>query len=180
MELQETYSQYGVYSDEFGKSLLNYFTSLAMKRGVPKSDFEDVVQTACLYLYKYIEKFDSSKSGIQTWANRLFQDSYADYFAPTMDALSKRRLKVSAEADVADSLEVTPLVPLEDVDKEAFNSFEENFVTRLDFKKWKLTLSVEDRRLVDLKLAGYTDEEIAQKFDTTVDGIKSRYKRLKK
>jgi RNA polymerase sigma factor (sigma-70 family) len=180
MELQEAYNQYGPHSDEFGKSLLNYFTSLAMDKGIPKSDFEDVVQTACLFFYQWLSGFDSSKSKIQTWSHIVFNTAYTRYFQPTADALSKRRLRVSAEPDVADSIETVQFVPLEDVDKEGLNSIEDNFVTRLDFKKWKLTLSVEDRRLVDLKLAGYTDEEIAQKFDTTVDSIKSRYKRLKK
>lgn len=182
--------------DVLGAAMMEYFSSLASRKGVFGRDKEDLVMEACLLFWRDATTFQNKNgASIATWSRNLFENAYRKSVRPTLDALCPFRYIDKKIAKTLENSEDEPtqlgsdaqgniiqnnmLVPLKDAEKIGVNTFEFNMNKRMDLDKWKKTLDLEERRLIDLKLAGYEDVEVAEKMGLQLATMRKRFLRLK-
>lgn len=130
-------------------------------RGIIRQEFpkwqeylEDGIGEASHEIFKSLDSFDPTKGSFKQWV-------YGVTVYTCRDLLRKRNKRREIQYYGHEDA-------VEHPDHEA----------RLTLKKLREGLAPEDNELIDLKLHGATNEEIAIAINTTEDSIKSKWKRL--
>jgi RNA polymerase sigma factor (sigma-70 family) len=163
-QLNQTYQAYlddptSENYETLGEALMRFVEATIVRtHGSQFPELEDAVGEACLDVIKGLPSFNPAKSSFSTWVYNVTTNS-------CLDALRKRNGQQEEELDT-------------DVLKSQSYDFYRNLDAKLDMNKLIAQLSKDEQELIEMKMHGFSNEEIAAELDTTLDGVKGQWKRL--
>lgn len=134
----------------FGESLHTFVWAVLRKRFINIT--EDNIQDGLVKVLEGLSSFDASKADFAVWVQGVVCNN-------KIDALRKRK-------------------GIEEVELDPHESYEENYVEHLALKKIRETLSPEENKLIELKLEGLSNEDVAAELDTTEGYVKQMWNRI--
>jgi RNA polymerase sigma factor (sigma-70 family) len=163
-QLNQTYQAYqdnptSENYEALGSALMTFIEATIVRtHGSQFRELEDAVGEACLKVFEGLPSFNSERSGFSTWVYTVTENA-------CIDTLRKRNGQQEEELDTA---------TLNEQSYDFYNDMD----AKLDLEKRIKKLSKDEQELVELKMHGFSNEEIAAELDTTVDGVKGQWKRL--
>ncbi|MGD0331537.1 MAG: RNA polymerase sigma factor [Nitrososphaeria archaeon] len=165
MKINDAYALWKNNPDEknyelFGEALLRYVYGFVRKRygsAYPYVMHEAIIMDSITRILKEIDAYDAQKSTFSTWVGFKIKD--------TLATLWKARVELNEYQGVYDY-------------HSAPNKFH-GIDAKILLKQLMQTLSVDERRLVELQLEGLEDEEIALELGIPVGTVWSRWNRVK-
>jgi RNA polymerase sigma factor (sigma-70 family) len=145
--------------EALGLALMTFIEATIVRtHGSQFRELEDAVGEACLKVFEGLSSFDSKKSGFSTWVYTVTEHA-------CIDALRRRNGQQEEELDTA---------TLNDQSYDFYKDMD----ARLDLEKRVKELSKEEQELVELKMHGFSNDEIAAELDTTENAVKGQWKRI--
>ena len=169
------------YRDEFlveHMQSIQLFVKGAMKKlGLPQSEYEDCLQEAYIFIWKQADKFDPDKE-FGPFARRVITNGLIDLYKRNRE-LKKDLL--SLDYDVQDEEgNGVELVDLLKGENETENQALQNITVELLHKyieksKESCTAAstVKGFEALELKIAGYSGEQIAKMYDVSSNSVRS-------
>lgn len=161
MQLDYEYSLYKqspeLHKEEFGIQLLHYVTKTAQKKagGHPKEDIEDIVSISLVEVFKNINAF-TGESKFSTWVGSIVRNVISDFY--------KAQARYPEE-EIKDQQDYGETVAQSD----------RNILLKQVLNK----LEGDDKLLITLEIAGYSDEEIATRMGLTLGQLRMKLHRLR-
>lgn len=156
----------------------NLIYSAMRKFGVRNEKFDDYYDVAAIGLCKAAIYYDESKNTtLSTLVYSCVQNELYKQFRSEKSAsnqFNKHVLSYNILCNTDTNFKST----MEDVllvDK----NFEKNLITMLLFKDRMDTLKNKDKQMIDLRMSGYTYDEIAKRFGVTRQAVQQKMNRLK-
>lgn len=163
-QLNETYQKYkdNPTSDnyeEFGKALMSFIAATIVRtHGSQFSELDDAVGEACVKVFEGLPSFNSERSGFSTWV-------YTVTCNACVDTLRKRNGQQEETLD------------LSVLESQSYDFYKDTD-SRIDLEKRIKKLSKEERELVEMKVHGFSNAEIAAELDTTEGYVKVKWGRV--
>lgn len=161
-ELYEGYAKDPLLVDEFATELRDFITRIVKsecKRKLASSYdlLEDAIGESLLEVWRAVPKFQPGKALFTSFVTKIVLNNFVDII---------RKYQKRKEIAFVDNMPSRPI----------FRSIE----ARLTMQGVLDRLDEGDKAFVIKKVAGLSNEEIAQADNTTIDAVKGRWKRLKK
>ena len=158
---------------------------LIAKYGIPKSEYEEYCQIGYLVLCSKVGKYDGSTK-FSTFANKVLRNAFIDKYR--FDKARNREIisldKICSEDANGNGASLAEFLASEtDVENEVLSKITNDLVReyiKSAKERYSSQTTVKGFEALELKLDGYSGEEIAKIFDVPSNSLRSWMSRAKK
>jgi RNA polymerase sigma-70 factor (ECF subfamily) len=157
--------------DEFVKYYEKFIYYLLHRMQVPSNDFEDLVQTILVKLWKNIKSYDPEKSRFRTWLSVVIRNVVWDYYSE----VKRRDVLLGDNCEFVQLLEEQP-----PTDVEAYIEREwVHFITGLAMERVQKVFSGEAVNVLIMSLDNVPARAIAAELGLTLESVYTLKNRVK-
>ncbi len=157
--------------DEFVKYYERFIFHLLHGMNVPMNDFDDLVQTVLVKLWKSLASFDHEKARFRTWLSVVVRNAVWDYFAE-----GQRRGKLMDKN--RDFVEVLDEAPPSEIEARIEKEWVQ-YITELAMERIQKVFSGEAVNVFTMSLEDVSADQIAKELNLKLESVWTLKSRVK-